>query len=320
MKAAVYERYGPPEVWEIKDVPKSIPKANEILIKVRATTINRTDCGFRSAEYFITRFFTGILKPRIKILGTDLAGEVVEVGSKVTNFKPGDRVFGFDDFTFGGHAEFAVRDASKGITKIPGKVSYEMAVAAVEGGNYALNYLDAAKIGPDTTLLVYGASGAIGSSAVQLAKAKGATVTAVCGTKNVKVVKKLGADKVIDYEKTDFTDTDERYDLILDAVGKSRYKVCKKLLKSNGKYSSSELGPYGQNVYFALWFLLTGSRRVMFPIPKATKQRAEYIASLLKAGKFKPLIDRTSRLEDIVKEARYAETGQKTGNIVLKVG
>lgn len=319
MKAAVYTKYGPAEVIRIADVDTPVPKSNQILIKIHVTTVNRTDCGFRSAQYFITRFITGLAKPKKQILGCEFAGEVVAVGSEVTDFKVGDRVFGFDDADFGGHAEYKVIAANKAIALVPKKMKYEDVGPGTEGAMYALSYLQSVKVGKGSKILVHGATGAIGSAGVQLAKSMGAEVTATCRGKHMGIVKKLGAGKVIDYEKHDFTKIDDTFDLVFDSVGKSSYKRVKRLLKPSGIYCSSELGPYCQNPMLALWFGLTRSRRVIFPIPKGYKEKVELLAELHKTGKFKPLIDRTYQLKDIVKASEYVESGQKVGNVVIKI-
>lgn len=319
MKAAIYTSYGPPEVLRIAEVPKPQPQAGQVLIRVHATTMNRTDTGFRSAKYFISRLVTGLLKPRKQIAGSEFAGEVVEVGTGVENFAVGDQVFGFEDVRSGAHAEYMATAANGSITKIPKGFSYEQTAAAGEGATYALSGIRAAGVQKGQKVMVYGASGAIGSAAVQILKSMGITVTAVCGTKVVPLIKSLGADTVIDYQKQDFTDTDQKYDFVFDAVGKSSYGVCKKLFGPNGKYCSTELGPYAQNPWLALWFAITGSRRVIFPIPKIDKPTIEQIRKLLESGVYKPVIDRTYTLDEIVTAATYAESGQKIGNVVIKI-
>jgi len=319
MKAVVYATYGSPEVLHIKEVPKPTPKNDEVLIRVYATTVNRTDTGFRSAKYFVSRLVTGLIKPRKVIAGSEFAGKIVEVGADVTRFKLGDKVFGFEDVRSGAHAEYMAERAAGSIAKMPKGFSYQEMAPAGEGATYALNIIKAAGIKKGQKVLVYGASGAIGSAAVQILKHLGTEVTAVCGTKNVKLIKSLGADNVISYEKEDFTKQDARFDLVLDAVGKTSYGACKKLLASDGKYCSTELGRYGQNPFLAIWFAITDSRTVIFPIPRIKKENVEYIKQLVEFGAYKPLIDRTYLLEEIIAATRYVETGQKTGNVVIKV-
>ena len=319
MKAVVYTNYGPPDVLRIEEIEKPKPKSDEVLIEVHASTVNRTDNGLRSANYFVSRFFTGLFRPKYTTSGSEFAGIIVEVGTGVTDYKVGDKVFGFDDVHGGAHAEYVTKPTNGPFTLMPDGTSYAEMAASGEGATYAWNIIRAAGITKDMNVLVYGASGAIGSSAVQIVKYLGADVTAVCGTKNIERVSKLGADKVVDYETEDFTRTNEKFDLVLDAVGKSSYGVCKKLLNQKGKYISSELGIGGQNPLLAIWFAMIGSRKVMFPIPKINKEIVELIREMIEAGAFKPLIDRTYSIDDIVEAAKYVDTGQKVGNVVIKI-
>lgn len=319
MKAVTYVTYGPPEVLQITEIDKPKPKSDEVLIKVHASTVNRTDCGFRSAQYVVSRLVTGLIKPKYTVSGSEFAGEVVEVGADVTDYKVGDKVFGFDDVKGGTHAEYVAKPASGPFATMPEGFSYEELAPAAEGATYALNAIRAAGATGGQKIMVYGASGAIGSAAVQLLKYLGVEVTAVCGTKNVARVQALKPDRVIDYEAEDFTKVEDRFDFIFDAVGKSSYGVCKKLLAPKGKYYSTELGVGGQNPLLALWFGITGSRRVIFPVPKINKENTEYIRQLIVAGNYRPMIDRTYSLDQIVEATRYVETGQKSGNVVVKV-
>jgi NADPH:quinone reductase-like Zn-dependent oxidoreductase len=320
MKAAIYTQYGPPEVVHIREVPTPSPKADEVLIRIRATTVNRTDAGIRSAEYFISRFFSGLLRPKDQILGCEFAGEVVEVGREVTTHRVGDRVFGYDDTTFGSHAEYRTMPAAGTLAPIPDGFTYETAAALTEGAHYALGNLRAARVTAGQHVLVYGATGAIGSAAVQLAKHFGATVTAVCHAKNVDLVKSLGADAVIDYTREDFTTRiTQPVDLAFDAVGKSSFGACRALLRPKGVYLSTEFGKGGQNVYLALLTPLGGGKRVLFPLPTITPQDVQFLGELAETGRFRPIIDRTYPLEEIVEAYRYVETGQKVGNVVVRV-
>ena len=230
MKAIIHTKYGPPEVAKLSEVAKPVPKDDEVLIKVYATTVSRTDCGFRSAEYFISRFWSGLFRPKYKTLGCEFAGEIEAVGKNVTTFKKGNRVFGYNDQKFGGHAEFLTIKENDTIALIPPNLNYTEAAPITEGAHYALGNIRAAKVKQGNTVLVYGATGAIGSAAVQLLKHFGAKVVAVCNTKNVSLVKSLGADIVIDYETRNFTDTNLKFHFIFDAVGKSSFKQCKPLL------------------------------------------------------------------------------------------
>src|SRR5690554_8070904 len=319
MKAAVYEKYGPPEVVRVKEIAIPQPKGNELLIKVYASTVNRTDCGFRSAEYFVSRFFSGLFKPKFSVLGCEFAGIVEDTGTEVTKFKNSDRVFGFNDETFGGHAEYMVISENKALATIPDSLSYEDAAPITEGSHYALESIRAAKVKAGDTVMVYGATGAIGSAAIQLLKHLGAHVTAVCNTKNVGLIKSLGPDIVIDYQTEDFTKTDIKFHFIFDAVGKSSFKECKPLLTENGIYVSTELGKNAENVFLALATPLFGKKRVIFPIPKTSKEDVLFLKQRVEEGSFMPVIDREYTLNQILEAYRYVETGQKTGNVILTI-
>jgi NADPH:quinone reductase-like Zn-dependent oxidoreductase len=234
MKAAVRTRYGPPEVVRVAEVEQPAPRDGQVLVRVHATTVNRTDCGLRAAQPFIYRFFTGLRRPRLTVLGNEFAGEVEAVGRGVTAFRPGDRVFGFDATRFGAHAEYLATAADGQIATIPDALSFEQAAASTEGSHYALSMIRAARVRRGQDVLVYGATGAIGSAAVQLLKALGAEVTAVCATAHLDLVRGLGADRVVDYTAGDFTRDTRRYDVVLDAVGKSTFGRCRRLLKPGG--------------------------------------------------------------------------------------
>jgi NADPH:quinone reductase-like Zn-dependent oxidoreductase len=322
MKAAVNLKYGMPEVLKIRDRPKPALKDNEILIKVHYSGVNRTDDGFLRAKPFVTRFFSGPTKPRHAILGCEFAGEVVETGNGVSLFKVGDRVFGFDDVTWGGHAEFKSINENKSVVIIPPNVSYEHAGAATEGAHYALNYIQIMQKLGVSRVLVHGATGSIGSAAVQLLKQAGIYVVATSTTKNVALVKSLGADKVADWEKQDFTKADEKFDVVFDAVGKSTFKACKPLLVDKGVYIATELGPYGQNPLLGLispFYKIIKAKRVLFPLPKNNKEILEFIAQRMADGSFKPVIDKIYPLNRIKEAYVYVETGQKTGNVLVKI-
>lgn len=319
MKAIVYTQYGPPEVVQLSEVEKPVPKDNEVLIKIHATTVNRTDCGFRSAEYFIIRFFSGLLRPKNKILGNEFAGVIEAIGNEVESFSIGDKVFGYNDTKFGAHAEYMVMAENDSITTMPEKMLYEEAVAITEGAHYALCNIRATKIKAGQNYLINGATGAIGSAAVQLVKYFGAEVTAVCDTNNVELVKSLGANKVIDYTQQDFTQINETFDVIFDAVGKSSFGKCKPLLKNGGIYMSTELGYMSQNPFLALITPLLGGKKVLFPIPTISKKDVIFLKELVEAGKFKPVIDRYYSMEQIIDAYRYVETGQKTGNVIITI-
>ncbi len=319
MKAVVYIQYGPPEVLQIKEVEKPIPKDKEVLIKIHSTTVNRTDCGFRKPEYLFVYLISGLFSPRKQILGTELAGEIEAIGKDVTSFKPGDQVFGLSTYNFGTHAEYICVPEKGSIAAKPSNMSYEEAAAVCDGLMLAINYIRQIDFKQNPKILINGASGSIGSASVQLAKHYGADITAVCNTKNIELVKSLGANKIIDYTKEDFTKSEEVYDVVLDAVGKSTFFKCKHLLKPKGVYFSTELGPYSQNPFLALITPLFGGRKVKFPIPTDSKADIIFFRELIEGGHFKAVIDRTYSLEQIIEATTYVETGQKTGNVVINI-
>lgn len=317
MKSFIYTKYGPPEVLQLKEVPKPIPKDHELLIKVHATTVNRTDCGFLRGKPFITKFFSGLFSPRNRTLGNEFAGEIEVIGKDVTLFKKGEKVFGYNDIKFGAHAEFMIMAEDQPITTMPTNITYEEAASITEGAHYALSDIRAAKIKNGQNILVNGATGAIGSAALQLIKYFGAIVTAVCDTNNVDLVKSLGADEVIDYTKQDFTKINKTFDVVFDAVGKSSFKQCKPLLKKGGIYISTELGYMSQNPFLALITPLFGNKKVLFPIPTISKDDVIFFKELVENGWYTPVIDRRYSLEQIIDAYRYVETGQKTGNVII---
>jgi len=317
MKAAVYKKYGPPDVVRIEEVDKPSPRSGEVLVKVFATTVNRTDCGFRSAEYFISRFFSGLFKPKFEILGNEFAGIVEAVGKDVRLFNVGDRVFGYNDTKFGAHAEYMTIAEKDAITTIPPDVTFEQAAPLTEGAHYALCDIRAARVKNGDNVLIYGASGAIGSAAVQLVKYFGTKVTAVCNTRNVEILKSLGANQVIDYMTQDFTSIDQKFDFIFDAVGKSSFGLCKPLLKKHGIYISTELGKNSENIFLALLTPLVNGKKVLFPLPAIKKEDVIFLKELVESGKFRPLVDRTYHFEQIVDAYKYVETRQKSGNVVI---
>ncbi|MDR2985068.1 MAG: NAD(P)-dependent alcohol dehydrogenase [Nocardiopsaceae bacterium] len=319
MKAAVHTRYGPPGVVRITEVEKPSAGDNELIVKVHATTVNRTDSGLRAAKPFFSRFVTGLRKPRGTVLGNEFAGTVETVGSGVTSFAPGDRVFGFSGFSgpFGGHAEYIRIREDSAVAAIPADLGYETVAAGTEGAHYALSNIRKAKITRDHKVLVYGATGAIGSAAVQLLKSMGATVTAVCATDSLTLVRSLGADRVVDYTAQDFTKDSQRYHVVFDAVGKSSFLRCRPLLRPGGIYLATEGG-----IGFLLLILITAllpGKRVMFALPKLDQSVVQHLAALMESGQFKPVIDRTYPLEEIVPAYEYVETGQKIGNVVITV-
>ncbi len=319
MNAAIYTQYGPPDVVRLADIPTPIPKHDELLVRVRASTVNRTDTGFRSAEYVVSRLFSGILKPTFPVLGCEFAGEVVEIGADVTLFKPGDRIFGFDDERFGGHAEYLTVSQHAAIATIPEGWSYDQAAPLTEGSHYALGNLRAAGIKPGSRILINGSTGAIGSAAVQLSAYLGAEVTAVCATPHLDLVTSLGAHRVVDYTTTDVVSLGGEYDIVYDAVGKRRFRDFLPVMASDGIYMSTELGPKGENVWLALLHMRSRGKRVLFPIPKTTVEDILFIRELAVTGAFKPVFDRNYPLTNIIEAHRYVESGVKIGNVVIHI-
>ena len=319
MKAAVYTKYGPPEVVRLMEIDQPIPKDNEVLVRVVASTVNRTDAGFRSAEYFISRFWSGLLRPKYPVLGCEFAGIIEETGKSVSTFKIGDKIFGFNDKTFGGHAEYLTIAETACVALLPNNLSYEKAAAITEGAHYALCNIKAAKVKPGQNVLVYGATGSIGSAAVQLLKHFRAEVTAVCNTKNVSLIKSLGANDVIDYQNEDFTKAEKKFDFIFDAVGKSSFGKCKPLLTKKGIYISTELGKNAENIFYALATPIWGGRKVLFPIPTIDKLDVDFLSDLVEKGVFTPVVDRHYNLDQIMEAYKYVESGQKTGNVIINI-
>ncbi|ROO87117.1 NADPH:quinone reductase-like Zn-dependent oxidoreductase [Actinocorallia herbida] len=308
----MYARYGAPDVVRIVEVDEPVVGDGEVLVGVHATTVNRTDCAYRAARPFFMRALTGLRRPRRAVLGTEFAGVVEAVGEGVERFGVGDRVFGYNEGPFGTHAEYVAVAQDGMIAKIPEGFSFEEVAAGTEGSHYALAFLYAAKVADGQQVLVYGATGSIGSAAVQLLKARGARVTAVCGTEHVELVRRLGADRVVDHLTDDFTSEGPVHDAVFDAVGKSTFGRCKGLLKPGGVYLSSELGRGGQNLLLALL-----SRRVRFPFPREGAETMREIQELIASGAFRPVIDRRYPFDEIVDAYRYVETGRKVGNVII---
>ena len=317
MRAVVYDRYGPPEVLRLEEVEQPVPNDDEVLVRIHATTVNRTDCGWRSAKPFIARYFTGLRRPKRKILGSELAGEVEAVGGAVTEFKVGDHVFGIN--YFGAHAEFVCVPKDRPLAHKPADMTFDEAASVCDGASIALACLRKADLRKGRSILIYGASGSIGTAAVQLAKYFEADVTAVCNTKNVELVKSLGADEVIDYLQEDFTQNGKTYDVVFDAVGKHSFRRSRHSLKPGGVYIETDLGFMWHVPILALATRRIGDKRVTLPTPDYTKRDVLFLKELIEARKYRPVIDRSYPLEDVVEATRYVETGQKTGNVVLTV-
>jgi NADPH:quinone reductase-like Zn-dependent oxidoreductase len=317
MRAVVHDRYGPPEVLRVAEVERPVPKDDEVLVKVHASTVTRTDAGLRSSEYFFSRVFTGLLRPKRKIPGMELAGVVEAVGAAVTEFQVGDEVFGIRD---GANAEYVCVRESGVLAHKPADITFEEAAAVCDGALLARTCLRAADLRKGRTIVVYGASGSIGTAAVQLAKHfLEADVTAVCNTKNVELVRSLGADEVVDYQQEDFTKNGRTYDVVFDAVGKHSFRRCRRSLKPGGIYITTDLGFLWHVPLLALLTRWIGSRKATLGIGKYRREDLFLLKELIEAGKYRAVIDRTYPLEEVVEATRYVETGQKTGNVVLTV-
>lgn len=296
MKAVVYEKYGPPEVLEIRDIPKPVPKANEVLIKVHATTVTAGDWRLRKADPFLARIFNGLFKPkRVKVLGFELAGIVEQVGKNVNAYKPGDEVFAQCGLRFGGYAEYACLPANELMAIKPSNISFEEAAAIPVGGLTAYRFLKQSGLARGSKVLIYGASGSVGTYAVQIAKTIGAEVTAVCSTTNLELVARLGADHVIDYTASDFTTSDVRYDVIFDAVGKISKAKCKSRLTTGGKFVTVKSNP------------------------KTAPEDMSALKGMIESGHVKAIIDRTYNLDQIREAHAYTESFRKKGNVVIKI-
>ena len=322
MKAVIYTHYGPPHVLSIKEIEKPIPRDKEILVKVQATTVNRTDYATINAIPFLARIATGFFRPKRQIPGTEFSGEVEKIGKDVKSINVGDRVFGFCDMSPGAQAQYLAIDEGLALT-IPDDLSYEQAAASTEGAHYAYCSMKRAKLEKGQNALVYGASGGIGSAAVQLLKHFGLQVTAVCSTRHVELLKSLNADKVVDYTKEDFTQDNQKYDFIFDSVGKVSFFKCFRVLNRGGIYISSDLGFMSQNVFLPLITPiikpLIGFRKTLFPIPTDIQGSLKLIKNLIEQGEFKAVIDRTYPLEKIVEAYEYVGKAQKTGNVVITI-
>ena len=318
MKAAVRTKYGLPGDLSIKELDIPVPKENEVLIRVRASTVNRSDCHVLSGRPLFMHLFTGFFKPRESIIGSDFTGQVEAIGSTVNAFKPGDKIMGFGDvFGCGAHAQYFVLPEARAIEAMvimPNNLSYMQAAACLEGTFYAASGINQLKPKAGQKALVYGASGAIGSAYVQFLKYYGVYVTAVCGGENALLVRSLGADKVIDYKTEDFTKDGKRYDFIFDAVGKSSFFKCKPLLTKRGLFTSS--GGL-ENMFLAMLTPIFGGKKVLFIVPKDIAGELNFIKGLIEKGNFKPVIDRKYPLAKIAEAYTYVASGQKIGNVII---
>ena len=325
MKAILHTQYGPPDLLQLRELKKPAPKDNEVLIAIRATTVSNGDCNVRNFTFVtksmlpIAKLMFGITKPwKARVLGTELAGEVERAGKDVTRFKAGDRVVASTGMAGGGHAQYACVPETGAVVIKPDSLSWEEAVAIPFGANTALYFLrDLGTIRAGQALLIIGASGAIGSAGVQLAKHFGATVTGVCSGANVELVKSLGADTVIDYTREDFTNNGHTYDLIFDVVGGTTFDRCQDSLKPNGVFLQNNMELI--DIVRVLWTSICGGKKIKGGVAIGNLERMRLIAELAAAGTLRPVIDRSYPLERIAEAFKYVEQGHKKGNVVITV-
>ncbi len=318
MKASIRNKYGSPDVINLttrSHIP--FPRKDEILVKVKATTVNRSDCGVLTGRPWAIRLFTGLFEPRLKVTGTDFSGVVVSKGDDVNKFNIGDDVYGFFDQGIGSHASYFCVSTKKAILKKPGKITYEQAAASLEGAHYAFYFLDKVVLKKGDKVLLNGGTGAIGNAALQFLKYWGIHVTVTCETDYIPVLESMGADRVIDYTRDDFTKLNEKFDFVFDAVGKSTFLKCKPIMKPNAIYVSSELGPYWQNPLLALIAPLMNGKKVKFPLPFSIQRSMAFINELIEKDEFKPLIDERYHFNDIRRAFDYVMSGKKKGNVIV---
>jgi NADPH:quinone reductase-like Zn-dependent oxidoreductase len=319
MKALYRETYCGPEGLSVKEVPVPIPGDEDILLQVKAFTINRTDLGVLTGKPYVMRLFCGLLKPHYAVTGTDFAGVVAETGSRVTGIKKGDLIWGFHDNACASHAEFMLVKPGMAYNKLPQGIDLVKIVACAEGAHYARNFIRKVKLSKGMSVFVNGASGAIGSATVQLLRSMHSDLRIVASTRsdNLSATLERGANRVIDYEKENFTLITESFDVVFDSVGKSCFSACKSILKPGGIYISSELGPYWQNLYLPMFTKIRGGRKVKFPFPVNIKQSLNLLQNLFLERKFNPLIDRVISIEEAPENFAYVNSGQKLGNVVV---
>jgi len=320
MKAVTYKHYGSPENISVSALPEPATKPGHMLIKVHATTVNRTDLAALRGHPLISRLMLGIAKPRQIVLGTDFAGEVVACEANSGTFSIGDRVFGFSDMGFGSQAEMICIPANRNISHIPEQFSFEEATACIEGAHYAFNFINKVPLKTGDSVLVNGATGAIGSAMVQMLAYLGARVTATCRKDHFGLAKKLGAEQVIDYVSEDFTQCGKSFEYVFDAVGKSSFGACKGLLAPKGTYISSELGAWSQNIYYSLVTPFLGRKKVAFPFPTNIPATINFVKKLATENKFRPVLDQTFPIDKAKEAYEYVGHGQKIGNVILGIG
>ncbi|WP_297762897.1 NAD(P)-dependent alcohol dehydrogenase [uncultured Muriicola sp.] len=325
MKAFIYKKYGPPDVLQLVEIPEPVPKPDEILVKVMATSVNRTDCANLRAKPAIMRLSMGLFVPKNPILGTEFSGEIAAVGKDISQYEVGQRVFGFADSGIKSYAEYLVLSPKNAFSLIPKDLTYEQAAGCIEGAHYAYNMINKMTLQNGDRVLINGATGGIGTAALQLLNYLGMQITAVCNTKNIHLAKSLGAEHIIDWEQENFTTSPFKYQAILDTSGKSTFGVCKSLLLPGGTYISSELGPWSQNLFYSLTTALvgaipfTGGKKVKFPYPPDIMRTIRLLKSLIEEDHFSPVIDRVYPFEQIPEAFRYVEKGHKTGNVVVSL-
>jgi NADPH:quinone reductase-like Zn-dependent oxidoreductase len=318
LKAAVYREYGPPDVLRIVDIEKPVPKDNEVLVRIHVTTVCAADWRLRKADPFLIRFMSGLTRPKNTILGMEFAGSIAEVGRNVTRFTPGDAVFGATGFNFGCYTEYIALPADhKYLTKKPPGLADEEVAAIPFGGITALHFLRKGNVGPGQKVLVYGASGSVGTAGVQLARHFGAHVTGVCSTANLELVKSIGADAVVDYTRDDFTKAGRVYDVVLETVGKTKFRDLMKVLKRGGALLQVAPGPGA--LFGGLGASMTGRAKAIGGVARSEPGDLEFMAGLVADGKMKTVIDRRYRLDEIAEAHRHAEAGHKKGNVVVLV-
>jgi len=318
MRAVVQDRYGPPEVLRIEEVDQPTPKDDEVLIRVRAASVSQSDTHIRGAHPVFWRLIAGFRRPRTRTLGVEIAGVVEAVGPAVGEFHVGDDVFG--SRWFGLHAEYACLPEHGPLARKPLNLSFEEAAAIYDGGSQALATLRVGDVRQGSRILIYGASGSLGSAAVQIAKARGAHVTGVCGTDHVDLVQSLGADEVIDYRRDDFTKNGQTYDAIIDAVGKFAFRWARGSLKPGGIYVATDVGPRGlEMLLFAVATRWAGSRRLKFASGRKSRDDAYELKALVDAGAYRPVIDRVYPMDQAAEAHRYVEAWHKTGNVILSM-
>ena len=319
MRAVVQDRYGPPEVVHVEDVDQPVPKDDEILIRIRASTVSQTDAHARAAHPVFWRLFAGLRRPRWRTLGVELSGVVEAVGPAVRTFAVGDEVFGTPPW-LGAHAELICVPETAPIVPKPANVSFEEAAAICDGGGQALATLRRAEVREGSRIVIYGASGSLGSAAVQIARHQGAHVTAVCGTDHVELVRSLGADEVIDYRREDFTKNGQTYDAIIDAVGKYAYRWGRRSLRPGGIFVATDVGPRGfEMLFLAVATRWVGTRKLRFATGRRSLDDVRHLKALVEAGAYRPVIDRVVPMEQAADAHRHVDAGHKTGNVVLSM-